>query len=73
MPRPNDRIQLPDTEIATRAYERWIARGCPISDGKDDWFAARSELEAERRTSTPAHVVRRKSAKSASARVAAAR
>jgi hypothetical protein len=34
--------------IAERAYARWQARGCPISDGLDDWFAAQAELERER-------------------------
>jgi len=33
--------------IATRAYERWLARGCPTGDGLEDWFAAQSELERE--------------------------
>jgi hypothetical protein len=46
------RIDLSDAQIAVRAYERWMGRGCPISDGADDWFAARSELEAESRMPT---------------------
>lgn len=33
--------------IAVRAYSRWLDRGCPVSDGLEDWFAARNELEAE--------------------------
>ena len=37
----------PDT-IAERAYLKWQARGCPVSDGREDWFAAQSELELER-------------------------
>jgi hypothetical protein len=42
-----NRVDVTDAQIAARAYERWIARGCPVSDGTDDWFAARSEIEAE--------------------------
>jgi hypothetical protein len=60
----NDASHVSDAQIAVRAHQRWVARGCPISDGTDDWFAARGELEAERRAaSSPAsagHVVRRK-------------
>jgi hypothetical protein len=73
MPRTNDRIDLSDAQIAVRAHQRWMARGCPVSDGTDDWFAARRELEAELRVSPAGHVVRRKSAKPASMRAAAPR
>ena len=34
--------------IAERAYAKWQARGCPNSDGLEDWFAAQTELERER-------------------------
>ena len=34
--------------IAKRAYLKWQARGCPVTDGLEDWFAAQSELERER-------------------------
>ena len=47
MARSNDRMQISDAQIAVLAYERWMARGCPITDGADDWFAARNTLEAE--------------------------
>jgi len=40
-------IKVSEERIAARAFERWMGRGCPISDGRDDWFAARAELEAE--------------------------
>ena len=36
-------------DIATRAYQRWIARGQPLSDGREDWFAAEAELRAEQK------------------------
>ena len=39
--------ELSQSSIAERAYVRWIARGCPISDGQEDWFAAQAELLAE--------------------------
>jgi hypothetical protein len=47
MSRAKNRIDLTDAQIAVRAYERWMGRGCPLSDGTDDWFAARTEIEAE--------------------------
>jgi hypothetical protein len=40
-------MEIGDAEVAVRAYERWMGRGCPISDGTEDWIAARHELEAE--------------------------
>lgn len=38
---------LSDRLVAERAYTLWQARGCPISDGREDWFAAQAELSAE--------------------------
>ena len=53
---PNPRVtpspQLTDSEIAQRAYDRWVARGRPVGDGQEDWFAAQAELQTERATST---------------------
>ena len=40
-------VRIPDETIAVRAYERWMGRGCPISDGVEDWLAAQKELETE--------------------------
>ena len=40
-------MSLADELIAVRAYERWMGRGCPVSDGTEDGLAARSELESE--------------------------
>jgi hypothetical protein len=37
-----------EEEVARRAYERWQARGCPPSDGSEDWRAAEQELIATR-------------------------
>lgn len=36
-----------DSEIAERAYNRWVARGRPIGDGREDWYAAEAELKAQ--------------------------
>ena len=41
-------LHISDEEIARRAYEIWQRRGCPPSDGSDDWQAAKSELLAGR-------------------------
>ena len=43
------RPDVSDLQIAERAYYRWLARNCPITDGTEDWFAARAELEQELR------------------------
>ena len=40
--------RLPSEQtIAERAYGLWQARGCPWSDGREDWFAAQAELMSE--------------------------
>ncbi len=39
---------ISDDEIARRAYEIWQSRGCPASDGNEDWEAAKAELLAAR-------------------------
>lgn len=40
---------LPEELIASRAYEKWQLRGCPMGqDSEQDWYAARDELEQER-------------------------
>jgi hypothetical protein len=43
------RPELSHEVIAERAYYIWLSRNCPISDGMEDWFAARAELERETR------------------------
>jgi hypothetical protein len=40
--------QVSDEEIARRAYEIWQSRGCPASDGSEDWQTAKQELLAEK-------------------------
>jgi Protein of unknown function (DUF2934) len=39
--------QVTERDIAERAYSRWLSRGCPVSDGLEDWFAAQEELQHE--------------------------
>ena len=46
------RPDLAESLIAERAYFRWLSRDCPITDGTEDWFAARAELERESRGSS---------------------
>jgi hypothetical protein len=36
-----------DETIAKRAYALWEGRGCPLSDGDDDWQQAKRQLLAE--------------------------
>jgi hypothetical protein len=43
------RPELSDAVIAERAYYIWLSRDCPTTDGTEDWFAARQELELESR------------------------
>lgn len=40
--------QVPDEEIARRAYEIWESRGRPQSNGTEDWDAAVAELGTRR-------------------------
>jgi hypothetical protein len=51
--RAKPRALVTDAEIAERAYELWRARGCPPSDGREDWFAARALLLAEKQREAP--------------------
>lgn len=39
---------ISDEDIARRAYEIWQSRGCPASDGHEDWEAAKAELTGMR-------------------------
>jgi hypothetical protein len=43
------RPELSEDAVAERAYYIWEARNCPVTDGTDEWFAARAELERESR------------------------
>jgi hypothetical protein len=39
---------LSETEVAVRAYTKWLERGRPVGDGQRDWFDAQDELRRER-------------------------
>ena len=39
--------EITEELISTRAYELWQARGCPASDGAEDWQNAKEQLLAE--------------------------
>jgi hypothetical protein len=41
--------EVPQEAIARRAYELWEARGCPPSDGTEDWERAVAELTSGNR------------------------
>ena len=43
-----DHCDIPQEDIARRAYEIWQARGCPATDGSEEWQAAEAELMATR-------------------------
>jgi len=42
------------TEIAARAFELWLGRGCPIGSPEVDWFPAEEQLGSIRTASTEA-------------------
>jgi hypothetical protein len=44
----NPRATVSHPEIASHAYEVWQSRGCPASDGQEDWEAAKAELTTAR-------------------------
>lgn len=38
----------PDIDtVATRAYELWMQRGCPIGSPEVDWFEAEAEIRGK--------------------------
>ncbi|MEY4577385.1 MAG: hypothetical protein RL701_2088 [Pseudomonadota bacterium] len=47
---------LTEATIAERAYHRWLSRGRPMGDGRDDWFAAQAELAAQTRPVPKKHM-----------------
>lgn len=42
-------IKTSHEDIARRAYERWLAEGCPEGRDQDHWFEAVSELTSRRK------------------------
>ncbi len=61
--RSRSAVTLDEQQIASRAYQRWLSRGCPLSDGVEDWFAARRELELRLAAQTERELARRPAAK----------
>jgi hypothetical protein len=47
-PMLSTQFHISNEEIARRAYEIWQSRGCPASDGQEDWEAAKAELTGTR-------------------------
>jgi hypothetical protein len=49
---PRDRAperEISHESVALRAFDKWLARGCPEDDdGSQDWLTAVAELERER-------------------------
>lgn len=37
---------LCEEEVAARAYQRWLARGCPLGTPEEDWYEAERDLLA---------------------------
>jgi hypothetical protein len=37
-------------EVANLAYQRWVARGCPMGQPEEDWFEAEHELQSGQRS-----------------------
>lgn len=43
-------VAIPDgQEVADRAYQRWVERGCPQGSPEEDWFEAERELRSKDR------------------------
>jgi hypothetical protein len=40
-------VSVSDEAIATRAYEKFVARGCAHGFDREDWASAKNELMAE--------------------------
>ena len=70
-PKKNRVEVITDEQVAVRAYERWMGRGCPVSDGVEDWIAARAELESQRGAPRPRDPMPRKAPAKAKALPAA--
>jgi hypothetical protein len=40
-------VTVSHNDIAALAYSLWESRGCPVSSGEEDWFAAEGHLRAK--------------------------
>jgi hypothetical protein len=43
---PAERVTLTDTDVARRAYDLYLARGCAHGHDVDDWLQAEQQLRA---------------------------
>jgi hypothetical protein len=43
---PSPMETVDEAEIASRAYELWQERGCPVGSDQEDWFRAEEELRS---------------------------
>ncbi len=48
---PNRSAQATDSDIARRAYDLYLARGCEYGHEVDDWLKAELDLRETRRSS----------------------
>ena len=39
-------VSMSEEEVAVRAYQRWVARGCPLGTPEEDWYEAERDLLA---------------------------
>ncbi len=42
-----------DSAIASRAYDRWVHRGCPEGTAEEDWLEAEREFESRETVAQP--------------------
>jgi len=42
-----DAYVVDESKIRWRAYELWLARGCPTGSDQEDWFRAKEELSSK--------------------------
>jgi hypothetical protein len=45
-PEPPSVTPPDEQDIADRAYQRWVDRGCPQGSPEEDWFEAERELRS---------------------------
>jgi Protein of unknown function (DUF2934) len=42
-----NQLKVPHDKVAQRAYEKWLKRGKPCTNGEQDWYEAEKELFTE--------------------------
>lgn len=55
--------------ISLRAYQLWEARGCPVTDGAEDWETAETQLLGETQPSEAQQQKRRQPLRKLFARI----